>query len=74
MLETADYETKRIYIDTYNLNTTLIVLSLEQTEIDLINSVLNKAKSTLEKLIKVQRESNVISVQDYKNFDKIKFY
>ena len=70
VLQTADYEPIRIYIDTYNLNSTLNILNIGQTEIDLINRALNKAKSTLEKLIKVQRISNVISAQDYKNLVK----
>lgn len=63
----AGYEPVRIYIDTYNFNAALPIVGIEQTEIDLINRALNKAKSTLEKLIKVQRESNIISVQDYKH-------
>jgi hypothetical protein len=67
VLQTADYEPIRIYLDTYDFNNTLKVLRKAQTEIDLINRALNKAKNTLEKLIKVQRESNVINVQDYQN-------
>jgi len=31
-----------------------------------MHTALNKAKDTLEKLIKVQRESNVINAQEYK--------
>jgi Fe-S cluster assembly scaffold protein SufB len=67
VLQTADYEPIRIYLDTYDFNNTLKVLRKAQTEIDLINRALNKAKNTLEKLIKVQRESNVIKAQDYQN-------
>ena len=67
VLQTADYEPIRIYLDTYHFNNTLKVLRKAQTEIDLINRALNKAKNTLEKLIKVQRESNVINAQDYQN-------
>ena len=47
VLQTADYEPIRIYLDTYDFNNTLKVLNKAQTEIDLINRALNKAKNTL---------------------------
>jgi hypothetical protein len=41
--------------------------------LELIYKALNKAKNTLEKLIKVQRESNIISAEDYETLIKTNF-
>lgn len=64
-LQTAIYEPIRIYIDTYQFNTALNIGGYDQNDLVLIYKALNKAKNALEKLIKVQRESNIISAQDY---------
>jgi hypothetical protein len=39
-------------------------LKREKTTLDLINKALYRAKNTLEKLIKVQKEPNGISVEE----------
>jgi len=64
-LQTSNFEPIRIYIDTYQFNNTLNLIGYDSNDLLLINKALNKAKNALEKLIKVQRESNVISVDDY---------
>lgn len=65
-LQTANYEPIRIYIDTYQFDAALNIGGYDSNDLELIYKALNKAKNTLEKLIKVQRESNVISADDYK--------
>jgi len=65
-LQSPNYQPIRIYLDTYRFNTSIGALDFTQAEIDLMHTALNKAKDTLEKLIKVQRESNVINAQEYK--------
>ena len=65
-LQSSNYQPIRIYLDTFRFNTSISAFDFTQAEIDLIHTALNKAKDTLEKLIKVQRESNVISAQEYK--------
>lgn len=72
-LQTANYEPIRIFIDTYQFNTALNFIGYDSNELELINQALNKAKSTLEKLIKVQRESNIISAEDYETLIKTNF-
>lgn len=41
-------------------------LKREKTTLDLINKALSRTKNNLEKLIKVQREHNGISAEEYK--------
>lgn len=54
-LQTANYEPIRIYIDTYQFDNTLNNNGYDSNDLELIYKALNKAKNTLEKLIKVQK-------------------
>jgi len=72
-LQSTNYEPIRIYIDTYYLNG-----HTTAGKFRLYNESLFRAKNTLEKLIKVKREPNVINKAEYqeiikKNFGEVNF-
>ena len=67
-LQSADYEPIRIYIDTYHLKKVI-----SASRFQLYNESLFRAKNTLEKLIKVKREANVISKVEYQEIIKHNF-
>jgi hypothetical protein len=58
-LQTADYESIRIYIDTFYLKS-----KTSSSKFLIYNESLYRAKNALEKLIKVKRETNIISKED----------
>ena len=67
-LQTADYESIRIYMDTFYLKSKTL-----SSKFLIYNESLYRTKNALEKLIKVKREINFISKEDYQNKIKSKF-
>ena len=57
-----------IQIHTYQFENALNNIGYDSNDLELIYKAINKAKKALEKLIKVQRESNIIIANDYETF------